>query len=466
MGALNSPFMRNLSLLALLGATASSVGMANDSASLQVFKEWLRAYNSGNESSIRAFWDQYGGGRQPDDRVALDIRRHGATGDMAIVRIAEEGETHIVAVMNEARGTSSQSTVDLVSTSPPVVARIVGHPLPSDEKLPPRATSDADLATKIRGFVDNTKGIDAFSGVILVAHHGNIVLDQAWGFADIDRRTGNAVNTQFSLASMNKMFTAISVLQLVERGRLILDDSIGRYLPDYPNHELAATVTVRELLSHTGGTGDYLTPEFTTHKSDMRTLSDYVNLFGSRPVRFKPGTRFEYSNYGFILLGRLVEVASRQEYDQYVRDHILGPAGMRHTNSVPETGYVAAIGYSRTPDGLRPTDSTFHLPASSAGGWYSTAYDLFLFARALQSGVVLSPSLLKRALTWDSIHPVYGFGFFLFPGLGYGHSGASPGCNAEFHILPESGYVVIILTNRDPPMATDTNDVINAILPR
>ena len=121
----------------------------------------------------------------------------------------------------------------------------------------------------------------------------------------------------------------------------------------------------------------------------MRTLDDYIEMFGARPVRFRPGARFEYSNYGFILLGKLVEVASGETYDRYVLDHILMPAGMRHTNPLPERDRVVAIGYSQTPNGLRLTDSAFHLPPSSAGGWYSDVKDLFLFAQALRSGKLI-----------------------------------------------------------------------------
>ncbi|KAA6462983.1 beta-lactamase family protein [Acidobacteria bacterium AB60] len=456
--------MRSVSLIASVLALASSASIASDAPALEVFKKWLSAYNSGSEARIASFWEQYGN-QQPDDRVALDIRRHSATGDMTLVRVAQKSPKHMVAILKEGRGAFSESTVDLVSASPPAVARIVGHPIPSPATLPPQATSDADLARNVRKFVATTKGANAFSGVIFIAHHDQVVLNQAWGFADSERRIPNSVDTQFGLASMNKMFTAISVLQLANQGKLHLDDFVIKYLPDYPNQELAKTVTVRELLSHTGGTGDYLTPEFTTHKSEMRTLSDYVHLFGSRPGRFKPGTRFEYSNYGYILLGRVVEVVSAQTYDQYVRDHILNIAGMRHTGPIPDGHRSVAIGYSRTRNGLQPTEDMFHLPASSGGGWYSDAHDLYRFAAALRSGTLLSPSLLNQALTWTSIHPAYGLGFFLLPGLGYGHSGSSPGCSTELHILPDQ-YVVIVLANRDPPMATDMNDVIAAILPR
>lgn len=145
MRAQKAHLMRNVSLIVLLCVIASSDALANEAAALKVFREWLGAYNSGNEARIAAFWEKYGGARQPDDRVALDIRRHDVTGDMIIARIAEESPTHIVAVMKESHGNCSESTVDLVSAYPPVIARIVGHPVPSSANLPSRAANDADL---------------------------------------------------------------------------------------------------------------------------------------------------------------------------------------------------------------------------------------------------------------------------------------------------------------------------------
>jgi D-alanyl-D-alanine carboxypeptidase len=104
-------------------------------------------------------------------------------------------------------------------------------------------------------------GADAFSGAILIAHHGHIVLEQAWGLADTSRQIRNTTDTQFCIGSMNKMFTSVAILQLVQQGKLALDKPIVTWWPDYPNHDLASKVTLRELLNHTGGTGDIFTPD-------------------------------------------------------------------------------------------------------------------------------------------------------------------------------------------------------------
>jgi CubicO group peptidase (beta-lactamase class C family) len=139
---------------------------------------------------------------------------------------------------------------------------------------------------------------------------------------------------------MNKMFTAVATLQLVEAGELALDEPIATYLPDYPNADLASKVTVRHLLSHTGGTGDFFGPEYDEHRLELREHSDYVDLFGERGVLFEPGSRWEYSNCGLILLGALIEAVTGASYYDYVREHVFQPAGMTSTDSLPEAENV------------------------------------------------------------------------------------------------------------------------------
>jgi CubicO group peptidase (beta-lactamase class C family) len=309
---------------------------------------------------------------------------------------------------------------------------------------------------------------DAFSGAVLIAHNGKVFFAQAWGMADDARQIRNTTETQFCLGSMNKMFTAVAILQLVGQGKIALDNPIATYWPDYPNRDLAARVTIRELLSHTGGTGDIFTPEYDAHRSETRTLADYVKIFGVRPLRFEPGTRMEYSNYGFILLGRIVELVSGESYDTYVQEHVFRPAGMLHTDSRPEIDRVEgrALGYIRDANGLVPNTAALPWSGTSAGGGYSTVHDLILFAEALQSGKLLNRALLDDATKEEPLHPGYGMGFYVLRGAGYGHGGGAPGINGELHILPHEGYVLVALANRDPRMATDMVDFIASILPR
>jgi D-alanyl-D-alanine carboxypeptidase len=200
-------------------------------------------------------------------------------------------------------------------------------------------------------------------------------------------------------------------------------------LQDYPNRDLASRVTIRELLNHTGGTGDIFTPEYEAHRKETRTRADYVKLFGSRPVAFDPGSRMEYSNYGFILLGRLIELVSGEPYQKYVQEHIYQPAGMMHTDSRPEVDHVngRAIGYSPRQNGLVPNTEGMPWSGTSAGGGYSTVRDLFLFAEALRSGKLLDPALLREATQSSAMRPDYGMGFYVLANGGYGHGAVHPG---------------------------------------
>ena len=141
---------------------------------------------------------------------------------------------------------------------------------------------------------------------------------------------------------MGKMFTAVAALQLIQAGKLALDAPISRYLPDYPNKEVAA-VTIEQLLTHTGGTGNIFSPEYFDHRLETREHQDYIKLFGNRGVMFPPGSRWDYSNYGMILLGRIIEVVSGQSYYDYTRAHIFEPLGMTATGNEPEDSHVPKL---------------------------------------------------------------------------------------------------------------------------
>lgn len=450
-----------------LVAAALHAAPASETPALRVFKKWLDAFNSGDRGRISAFWEQYGRSGS-GDRVEGDLRLRDMTGAMSIYRVVDDAERHVVVLMKESRGAWSESTLDLASTDPPVIAGMMGHPVPPPESAANPASNDEELAARVGERVAGMGGPDAYSGAVLIAHHGQIVLEKAWGMADTSRQSPNTTDTQFCIGSMNKMFTAVAVLQLVQQGKLALDKPMATWWPDYPNHDLASRVTIRELLSHTGGTGDIFTPEYEAHRQETRTLEDYVRLFGTRPALFEPGTRMEYSNYGYILLGRIIELVSGGSYERYVHTHIYVPAGMMHTDARPESEHVAgrAVGYTNGPGGLIPNSDRLPWSGTSAGGGYSTVHDLFLFAQALQAGTLLSPELLKEATKGSAARADYGLGFYVLPEGGYGHGGGAPGINGELHILPRSGYTLIALANRDPRMATNMVDFVTSVLPR
>jgi D-alanyl-D-alanine carboxypeptidase len=299
-----------------------------------------------------------------------------------------------------------------------------------------------------------------FAGAVLVARDGKVLLQDAWGRADRKAGVANTPATRFRIGSMNKMFTAVATLQLVETHKLALEDPIGKHLPDYPNKEVAAKVTVRHLLTHTGGTGDIFGPQFDQHRLGLREHRDYLKLYGQRGLNFAPGARFEYSNYGFVLLGALIERVSGMSYDDYVGDHVFRRAGMRSTGALPESVDVPdrAVGYTRSSPGGDWVPNTDTLPwrGTAAGGGYSIVGDLLRFAQALESGTLLSKATLAEATRPHQQQYGYGFGM---QGQGslrsYGHGGGAPGMNGELRVFPELGYVVVSLSNLDPPAASE-----------
>jgi len=323
---------------------------------------------------------------------------------------------------------------------------------------------------------DQHGAADRFSGAVLVTRHGEVLFSDAVGLADRDRAIENTLQTRFRIGSMNKMITAVAVLQLVEAGQIDLTAPVGDYLTDYPNADVAATVTIHHLLTHTGGTGDIFGPEFDTHRDELSTHHDYVDLYGSRAPEFDPGTRWAYSNYGYVLLGAIIEAVTGQTYYDYVEDHIYEPAGMEATGSLPETELVPdrAIGYTTTPGGVRsPNSDTLPYRGTAAGGGYSTVEDLTRFAEALLNHRLLSPpgtDLLLTAKVDSGLGEGYAYGFEDLrdaEGRGpVGHSGGAPGINGDLKIYPSSGHVVAVLTNLDPPAAQRISSYIHPRLPQ
>jgi D-alanyl-D-alanine carboxypeptidase len=320
--------------------------------------------------------------------------------------------------------------------------------------------TQADALAALADHAEERAQAGEFAGAVLVARHDKILLQDAWGRADRKAGTANTPATRFRIGSMNKMFTAVATLQLAEAGKLKLDDPIGQHLPGYPNKQVAAKVTVRHLLTHTGGTGDIFGPQFDQHRLQLREHRDYLKLYGSRGLNFEPGARFEYSNYGFVLLGALIEQVSGESYDDYVGDHVFRRAGMRSTGALPESVVVPdrAVGYLRPSPGSNWVPNTDTLPwrGTAAGGGYSTVSDLLCFAQALGSGKLISKATLAEATRPHQQQ--YGYGFDVQgqgPLRSYGHGGGAPGMNGELRVFPELGYVVVGLSNLDPPAASE-----------
>jgi len=308
-----------------------------------------------------------------------------------------------------------------------------------------------------------------------VARKDKPLFSGAYGLADREKKIPNKLTTRFRIGSMNKMFTAVAVLQLAQAGKIKLTDPIGKYLTDYPNKDLASKVTIHHLLTHTGGTGDFFGPEFDAHRLELRTLQDYVKLYGKRGLAFEPGSRWEYSNYGFLLLGVVIERVTGKNYYEYVQDYVYKPAGMISTGSLSEDEVVPerSIGYTKFGGGKtwRPNTDTLPYRGTSAGGGYSTVEDLLRFANALENHTLLDAhysELLTSGKVDTPNGAKYAYGFMdrnVHGVRSFGHGGGAPGMNGDLEIYPESGYVIAVLANMDPPAAQRIADFIANRLP-
>jgi D-alanyl-D-alanine carboxypeptidase len=319
----------------------------------------------------------------------------------------------------------------------------------------PRLTEGAALED-LTGYVEESARRDQFSGVVLIARSGRILFERGWGLADREPHIPVTVGTKFNIASVNKMLTATAVLQLIEGNKLGFDDTVVKHLPGYANRELAQKVTIRHLMTHTGGTGNIFGDEYSRNRTALREHEDYVKLFQSRPLVFEPGSEYQYSNYGFLLLGRIIELVSGVSYDEYLQSKIFAPAGMGSTGAWPQSESVSdrALGYTRREAAWVSNADVLPWRGMAFGFGYSTAGDQFQFGESLQAGRLISKGLLAEATVPQRERTGYGFAVGNQGPLRYfGHRGGSGGANVDVRIFPELGYTLIAMSNLDPPSA-------------
>ncbi|HEX3471371.1 MAG TPA: serine hydrolase domain-containing protein [Silvibacterium sp.] len=437
---------------------------------------WLKVFNGGDRQAYGAFLEKNLPSRA--GRLDQEWSFRERTGGFELRKVEESAPTKLVALLQE-RGSDqfARLTLEVDAAEPHVITRMElrAIPTPADFPQPQQPhLSESELIAALRKKLEQDSANGRFAGAALVAKNGKPIFAEAYGLADREHKIPNTLNTRFRIGSMNKMFTAVAILQLAQAGKLGLNDPLGKYLTDYPNKDVAAKVTIHHLLTHTGGTGDIFGPEFDAHRLELRTLQDYVKLYGNRGLGFAPSSgRWEYSNYGFILLGAVIEKVSGQSYYDYVRDHIYKPAGMTSTGSEPEDQPVPdrSIGYTAMGGGTgQPNTDTLPWRGTSAGGGYSTVEDLLSFANALQQNKLLNAQYTELLTTGKVPGPVgsyaYGFEDRTINGTRcFGHGGGAPGMNGDLKICPGPGYVVVVLANMDPPAASRISDFITDRLP-
>lgn len=421
---------------------------------------FVKALNSGSLAELQEFHAARGGGAEAARR---DLEFFEQSGGLDLQKVAK-GSDYEIDIEARTRKTSRAVVLHFAiePTAPHPVSDIGVRPLgapgpggprggPGGPDQTPRPA--AEVIAGAPAIVDKAMA-DGFSGVVLIAKDGKPVLERASGLANRGFEVKNRIDTKFNLGSINKTFTKLAIAQLMEAGKLSLDDKLGKLLPDFPNADAAARVTVAHLIQMKSGLGDFFGPDFdATPKNRFRGLSDYLPFFAKKALPFEPGTAEAYSNGGYLTLGLIIEKLSGQTYYDYVRDHIFKPAGMTDTDSFELDAVVPnlAVGYTR-----KDVANIYSLPArgSSAGGGYSTAPDMLKYAET-----VVANRLATAAYTaWylGGPRPDAAAQAPSGPGKGgLGIAGGSPGINAVFEVNAAQRFVIVVLTNDDPPAAVD-----------
>lgn len=291
---------------------------------------------------------------------------------------------------------------------------------------------------------------------ILVSKGGDILYNKAIGLANIEHNVANKSNTVFRIGSITKQFTAIAILQLAQSGKLSLQDSIQQYIPDYPSAKYK--ITLEHLLTHTSGIKEFLAidhPDPFALRRDF-TPKEIIDHFKNEPLEFEPGSKWAYSNSGYILLGFIIERVSAKPYAQYMSENIFKPAGMNdtycgnHSELIPNRaeGYVFEGSHFRNSEYLSMT-----IPYA-AGGVLSTVEDLLKWHKALISGKLVNKELLQKAFTSyklsDGSAANYGYGWFIKEEHGskaIDHSGRISGFNTTALYFPDETIYVVVLSN-------------------
>jgi len=325
---------------------------------------------------------------------------------------------------------------------------------------PEAAASQAEIVQLTRDALDHLVKSNDFSGCVTVTNGAETIFDECRGLAE--RRFNVPVNhaTKFHIGSMNKMFTAVAIAQLVEAGKLSWSDTLALRVPEYPDKAAANKISVWQLVRHMSGLGDFLVPELYENREKFVDPADYLELIARQPIVGEPDAEWSYSNAGFMLLGRIIENVSGEGYSDYIQKHVFAPAGMTASgyDRVDDVVPTLAVGYFREgPFSTKWKADWLKVPysASPAGGGYSTNADLVRFSAALRGGKLVKPATLEKM--FESPVPVgpggyaAGFGERVSNGRHIrGHAGGIEGTDANLAMVWETGATVALTSNQGP----------------
>jgi CubicO group peptidase (beta-lactamase class C family) len=333
------------------------------------------------------------------------------------------------------------------------------------------AQNAASTATKLDQYLSALTSAQRFSGAVLVARDGQIVLSRGYGMANYEWDVPNTPSTKFRLGSITKQFTSMAIMQLGEKGLLSVDDSITRHLADYP--KTGDRITIHHLLTHSSGIPSYTgVPEYQKNMRVAFSPAQMIDGFKDKPLEFAPGEKFKYDNSGYFLLGAIIEKVSGQPYDQYLQTHIFDPLGMKDSGyDRPQTLLKQrAAGYEWSASGLRNTEYLDMGQPFAAGSLYSTVEDLYSWDQALYTEKLVKRATLDQIFTpriesAPGVQYAYGWSVStVHERKMIGHGGGINGFSTFIARFPDERAVVIVLRNVLRPGGPAVQNDLAAIL--
>lgn len=311
--------------------------------------------------------------------------------------------------------------------------------------------------SEISRYIDSLNNVNSFSGILAIAKGENIIYLHKAGYADKEKKIDISQNSLFDMGSINKIFTGVAIMQLVEKKKIRLSDPVSMWLPDFPYKSWAEKATIRNLLSHTSGLGDFF-PR--THQFvNLYNLQEIIDTIEKTEPVEVPGSKMIYSNAGFYLLGRIIEKASGQLYFDYIQKNIFDAAGMKNTFfTVRENDkrFVKQYLFNEEIKKYESNENVINKTGGPAGGARTSIADLLAFQLALKNHTLLNENSFHE-MTELVITGERGMGYGLGIGVGtmpngarwIGHNGGAPGIAANYVWFPDKDYSIIVFMNQD-----------------
>lgn len=314
-----------------------------------------------------------------------------------------------------------------------------------------------DKAAQINALLQQYADDQQFNGSVLVAEKGKVIFKKGYGLANMEWTIPNTPDTKHRLGSVTKQFTAMAIMQMVQKGKLKLDGKITDYLPDYPK-VTGDRITIHHLLTHTSGIPSYTGfPRFAdTISRNPYATADFVKKFAALPLEFEPGSKFSYNNSGYFLLGAILEKISGKTYAQVLQEYIFTPLQMKNTGYDLHGTILPkrATGYEKSPLGYENAPYLDMSIPYAAGSLYSTVQDLYLWDRALYTDKLLPAA--ARATLFKPYLKHYAYGWFVAK-LPLGqlkdsvgiieHGGGINGFNTLVSRYPKDQHLIVLLNN-------------------